>query len=190
MGARIIVGGGIGAGKSTVLDALADSGFFVIEADRVGHQVLDISTDSGRAVADRWPETVVDGALSRPRIAAIVFSDPSELEALEAITHPAIRSAIDKVVSDLGDRQSIALEVPLIGLMKDGWTRVAVVAPVDVRVARAVARGGSEEDIRARMEHQPTDEEWVEWADHVIDNGGTMDETARIIAQVVSGVSA
>ena len=190
MGARIIVGGGIGAGKSTVLNALADSGFFVIEADRVGHEVLDLSTDSGRAVADRWPTAVVDGALSRPKIAEIVFADASELEALEAITHPAIRNAIDKLVDDLGDRQSVALEVPLIGLMGDGWTKVAVVAPVEVRIARAVARGGSEVDIRARMEHQPTADEWLEWADHVIDNRGTLEETARIIAEVVTGVSA
>lgn len=186
-GVRIIVGGGIGAGKSTVLGMLADEGFFVIEADRIGHQILDLETSAGQAIARRWPSVVVDGELSRPRIAEIVFADGSELAVLESITHPAIRTEIERVVDALGGTP-IALEVPVMGMMGDGWIRVAVVAPPEIRVERAVERGGDEADVRARMAAQPTDEEWAAWADHVLDNSFAEGVTASSVGELLKTV--
>jgi dephospho-CoA kinase len=70
-------------------------------------------------------------------------------------------------------------------LMGPGWTRVAVVAPVEVRVERAVARGDGRDDVRARIRHQPTDNEWIAWADHVVDNGMDRDATEAVVARIV-----
>lgn len=185
MGGRIVVGGGIGAGKSTVLALLSEAGFFVIESDRIGHDVLANDAEVARAIADRWPSVVVNGELSRPAIAAIVFADSSELRALEAITHPAISSAIDSVVDNLGDAASVAVEVPVMGLLGPGWVRVAVIAPVERRVERAVARGSDPDDVRARVRHQPTDDDWIAWADHVVDNGADREATEAAVARII-----
>lgn len=189
MSARIIVGGGIGAGKSTVLEQLSEAGFFVIEADKIGHDVLVLDSDVGRSVAERWPSVVSEGQLSRPEIARIVFSDDAELAFLESVTHPAIRQAIEALVADLGDTP-VAVELPVMGLLGEGWTRVAVVAPNDVRLARAVGRGADPDDVRARMAAQPSDDEWIEWADHVVDNAGDPTETARAVTDLAKGASA
>lgn len=183
-GAAIAIGGGIGAGKSSVLEVFERAGYVVIEADLVGHEILEPHHRVGRSVMDRWPSTVVDGRVSRPKLARIVFNDPRALAELESITHPAIRCEIERLVSQAG--APVALEVPILGMFADtNWHRMAVVAPEEVRIARAVARGGDPDDVRARVASQPSDAEWMEWADTVIDNGGSWESTRRALAAFV-----
>lgn len=174
-GRRVLVGGGIGAGKSTVLRALEEAGYQVIEADRVGHRLLAEAGPVKDAVIERWPEVADGGIVSRPALAAIVFTDPGELQALEAITHPGIRADIERQSAAAGSA-SVAVEVPIIGMFDDGWYRIAVVAPSEERVQRAVARGGIESDVRARVGTQADDDLWRGWADAVIENTGSLSD--------------
>ena len=180
----MVIGGGIGAGKSTVLARLAAEGFHVVEADVIGHAILSMDRDVAESVMRRWPDAVADGEVSRPALAGIVFNDPAELAELEAITHPAIRSSIETVVA-AHDDVPIAVEVPLMGLLGDGWVKVAVTAPQGIRIERAVARGSSEADVKARMLQQPSDAEWEAWADHVVVNDGDEGALADAVAELV-----
>ena len=171
---HVVLGGGIGSGKSLVAALLDAAGAAVISADEVGHRVLEPDGAAFTEVAARWPSVVVKGRIDRPRLAGIVFRDPAELAALEALTHPAIIETILDRVTEI-DRPVI-VEVPLILDLGDGWFTVFVDADHEVRIERAVARGADETDVRRRAAAQADREEWLLWADHVIVNDGTKEE--------------
>lgn len=177
---RIVVAGGIGSGKSTVGRLLAERGVRVIDADRIGHQVL---TDPAvvEAVEGRWPEVVVDGVVDRARLASIVFVDPDDLRRLEAITHPAIRVGIlEEAARHPGE--PVAVELPLMPeWLGVGWTVWVVDADTDTRMERVLTRGSASEDVVARMAAQPTRELWLEAADHVISNDGDLVDLASAV---------
>lgn len=171
---RVVVSGGIGSGKTTVLQKLEDLGAVIIEADRIGHDLLEPGGSSYQAVVERWPSVVVAGRIERRLLAAIVFSDPDQLALLESLTHPAIRNEIANRVDAAGD-SDVALELPLSSdLTGSGWTRIVVDAPASLRVRRAVARGMSEEDATNRLAVQPDRTRWLEGADLVVENTGSI----------------
>ena len=188
---RVVLSGGIGSGKSTVAELLEHRGWKVIPGDRLGHEVLEPDGEAFEAVARTWPEVVRDGRIDRGALATIVFSDPAQLERLEAITHPAIARRIAAAVGEAGDRP-VAVEIPIIagGLVDPSWTRVVVDAPREVRFARAVARGGDPGDVERRMASQPDRETWLRWADEVIDNTGDLaaleEEVDRLVERITT----
>ena len=167
---RILVGGGIGSGKSEVVRRFGDLGARVIIADEIGHLVLD--DEALASVGTRWPDVVAEGRVDRGALARIVFSDPAELAALEALTHPRIIQRIVEIASGDGD---LVVEIPLILSIPGGWHRIFIDTPRDVRARRAVARGGSEDDVRRRIANQPSRSEWRAWADVVIENTGSVE---------------
>ncbi len=190
MPVRLIVGGGIGAGKSMVCRLLAGRGFEVLEADRIGHDLLAQDHRVIRSVAQRWPETLVGGSVDRSRLARIVFADPAQLTELERLTHPAIRSEIRLWARGLGDRPA-AVEVPVLAdLMGPGWTRVTVDAPVAVKIERLRSRGMSERDIDRRMEIQPIRSDWLAVADFVLDNHGPVTRLEEQLDSLLSRLRA
>lgn len=185
---RIVLGGGIGAGKSTVAGEFAAHGFGVIVADDLGREVLAPGSPAVEDVARRWPSVVEDGVVDRQALADIVFSDPQERVALEAITHPLIAQMIDEALRREGDRPMI-IETPVqaVGSAVAG-RRVAVVADREIRLARAVSRGNDPDDVRRRMDSQPSDADWTAWAEHVIDNSGSWAGTQRTVESLVEMV--
>jgi dephospho-CoA kinase len=178
---RLVISGGIGSGKSTVASRLRALGAHVIEADLVGHEVLEPGGAAYESVTERWPSVVIGGVIDRGALAEIVFADVGQLRELEALTHPAIAAEIRRRVAGV-ETGVIAVELPVgSDLVGTGWVRVIVEAPVAVRLARSVARGQGEEDVRNRMDTQPSREEWRSGADYVIANDGTR---AELMARV------
>jgi dephospho-CoA kinase len=172
----ILLGGGIGAGKSRVALVFAQRGFEVIEADKVGHDVLRTNTDVAAAVAAAWPETVDDGEVDRAALARIVFAEPDELATLESITHPVIGKMLLERIETA--TEPVLIEVPLMKVLTRGsYMRVAVFADAQTREDRAVVRGSDRDDVRRRMDNQPSDAEWTAWADRSIDNSQEWDHT-------------
>jgi dephospho-CoA kinase len=167
---RVLLGGGIGSGKSIAGRRLEELGALVVEADRIGHMVLEVDGEAFEAVSERWP-AVVDGCcINRGSLAEIVFADPSQLIELEAMTHPPIIRRIRDLASSDGH---LVVEIPLILNVPGEWTKVVVDAKEDVRLRRAVERGGDEEDVRRRIASQPHRVDWMTWADESIDNNGS-----------------
>jgi dephospho-CoA kinase len=104
---------------------------------------------------------------------------------LESITHPAIREEIARLLRSADG--PVVVEIPVLKMFSDtDWHRMAVVAPEHVRVARAVARGGDPEDVKARIANQPSQEDWVAWADTVIDNGGSWEKSRHALEPFVA----
>ena len=178
---RVVLAGPIGSGKSLVGAMLAGRGAHVIEADRLGHAVLEPGGEAFDAVADRWPAVVRNGRIDRGLLAGVVFADRSELQRLETLTHPHIASRIHAAARAATDAV-IVVEMPLVvDLLGPGWHRLVVLAPYEVRLARAVARGMDEHDVRRRMAAQPPYDVWEASADSVIVNDGDRDALAAAV---------
>jgi len=148
----------------------------VIDADEVGHQVLEAGGAAYDQVAETWPSAVVDGVIDRRRLADIVFRDPADLERLEGFTHTAIRQRIAGMIQ-VSTEQVVVVQVPLLtDFMGAGWLRVVVDAEPDARSERLDKRGMDLDDATRRMAAQPQRTEWLAAADHVLDNSGDWDQ--------------
>lgn len=170
--------GGIGAGKSTVSGRLRERGAVIVDADRITRDLQQPGTPVFAAMVERFGVGIVtaDGTLDRQGLAGIVFNDPEELEALNAIVHPAVGVEIFRQMEEQTATDNVVvLDIPLLvegGRYKVGGV-VVVDTPVDVAVQRLVEhRGFSEADARARIANQVSREERVAKADFVVDNGG------------------
>lgn len=185
----ILIGltGGIGSGKSTVSARLAELGARVVDADAIVRAVQAPGTEVFAAIVERFGAGVVaeDGTLDRPGLAALVFNDPDELKALNAIVHPAVGVGIAEALAAAAETDDVVvLDVPL--LVESGRDDMAATVVVDldpeIAVARLVEhRGFTEEDARARISRQASREERLAKADKVLDNSGTVEE---LLAQV------
>jgi len=172
--ARVLLGGGIGSGKSAAAALLSAMGAAVLSADRAAHRVLEPDGPAAAEVSARWPAAVVEGRIDRRALAAIVFRDGAALAELELITHPAIARLLAEAVARV-DARVVVVEMPLlIDLLGPGWRWVVVDAPDEVRLARLEARGMGREEAVRRMGAQPTRDEWLGRAELVVDNGGDL----------------
>jgi dephospho-CoA kinase len=180
---RWLLTGGIGSGKSEVRRLLEEHGIRTIDADSVGHVVLE--HEALLAVAERWPEVVVDGVVDRSRLAEIVFAQPAELAQLEAITHPLIFGRIE---AELEGFEGIAVvEAPVIDFAAN-WPRIVVDSPDDIRLERVVARGMPKTDAERRISSQPTRSGWLASAEIVVPNHRSRSELRLTVAALVEHV--
>ena len=176
----LIIGltGGIGAGKSTVARLLEAKGAAVIDVDRLGHVVLEPGGKAHDAVLDAF------GTVDRRQLGAIVFADPAALARLTAISHPAINAELVEVLAGI-DREVVVLDMAILaeGNLGRGVYEVVITveAPIELRVARAVARGMDEGDVRRRLAAQASEDDRRQLAQYVLVNDGT---EAELAAQV------
>ena len=167
---QVLLTGGIGSGKSTVGRLLAQRGACVIDADLMGHAVLEPDGEAFTAVAAAFPSAVVDDRIDRSLLAASVFADPARLRVLESLTHPAIRTRIEREVNKC-KAPVVVVEVPFAwDFMGEGWLGIVVEAPEAVRLRRLAERGMDLEDAKRRMRAQPTRRQWRASADILVDN--------------------
>ena len=175
------LGGGIGAGKSTVGTALAKRGAVIIDVDRLSREIQRPGSPVFDAIVDRWGPAVVgpDGQLDRPALGRIVFADSAELAVLtNEITAPAIsRAIVERASAHLGTTTVVVLEsASLLGGPRRLYGLeglIAVDVPTEIALTRLVERRGmTEDDARARIGKQRTREERLAAADFVIDNSG------------------
>jgi dephospho-CoA kinase len=187
--------GGIASGKSLVSTTLAQLGAEVIDADRLGHEVLREPATLA-ASRNRWGDAVfaLDGQLDRKQIAARVFGDSDEAREertfLEQLTHPQIAAKAREAISHFatrGDVDVVVLDAAL--LLEAGWYEYCdhilfVDAPREVRLARAKSRGWSEAEFAKREASQMRLEEKRSRADIVIDNSGSAQHTTDQLVAV------
>jgi len=184
--------GNIGAGKSTVAELLVGHGAALVDADAVAREVVQPGAPAFGPLVDRFGADILDadGRIDRPALAAKVFGHPEELEALNAIVHPAIGLAmIEGKDAHAGTDRIVVMDIPLLKefhrelLALDAV--VVVDAPPEVALRRLTGqRGMSEEDARARQASQPSRAERLEGADFVVDNSDGTEHLAREVGRV------
>ena len=180
---RVGLTGGIGSGKSTVVDMLADMGAAVVDADEIARRVVAPGSSVLERLAEKFGSDILleDGTLDRALLAARAIADERGTRRLNEITHPAIREQAERDISCAEETSEIVVyEMPL--LVESGQVSlvdvvVVVDVPESVQIDRAVRRGMDETDVRQRMLRQASREERLEAADAVIDNSGSYDAT-------------
>src|SRR3954454_13248141 len=175
--------GGIGSGKSTVSALLAERGAVIVDADRIAREVVEPGTPGLAAGVAAFGDGVLgpDGALARPALAAVVSADPEARARLDGIVHPLVRARAAELAAAAPADAVVVHDIPLLVETGQGgrYELVLVVrADPEVRVARLVERGLTEDDARARIAAQATDEQRAAVADVVLDNSGTREDLA------------
>ena len=163
---------------------LEETGWFRVDADAVGHQVLEPDGRGFAEVAQMWPEVVVDGRIDRRALGRVVFADPNQLRDLETITHPHIFDTIERRIEGLSS--PVVVETPILDVRLNGeWTTVCVDSDDQTRLERVVDRGLSLEEATMRLESQPSRGEWLGRADLVIPNHGDLAALRRTVTTAI-----
>jgi dephospho-CoA kinase len=190
--------GNIGSGKSTVDQLLSERGATIIDADVLARRAVEVGTLAYTAIVGRWGTSILaaDGSIDRAALRRIVFSEPQELEQLNAMVHPEVermRAALVEQARQRGDRL-VVCDVPLLfeRRLTDGYDRIVLVdAPRPVRLERLVReRGLRETEAMDMIVAQMPAELKRARADFVIDNVGTLTQLDQRVTEVWSALLA
>ncbi len=185
---RIGLTGGIASGKSTAADLFAGCGVPIIDTDKIARDVVEPGQPPLERLVERFGRGILtpDGHLDRPKLREIVFSDPKARADLEALTHPAIGSAVEALAAAAGGPYQI-LVIPL--LVEKGLAgrldRVLVIdCPEEMQLERLQKRdGSSSQQARAMLNAQASRAERLKAAHDVIHNES---DVAALRAQVAT----
>ncbi len=184
--------GNIAAGKTAVSRHFAAWGATLIDADALSREAVAPSTPALRAIAARWGAAMLspDGALDRAALRRVVFADPVERAALDAIVHPEVARRQDAAVAAAANRGArlVVCDIPLLfeaGLEKSVDGIVLVDAPRELRRERLMRdRGLDAAAAEAMIDAQWPSERKRARADWIVDNSGTpaeLEARARVV---------
>ncbi|MEU6135701.1 dephospho-CoA kinase [Nocardioides sp. NPDC047086] len=192
---RVGLTGGIASGKSTVSELLAGFGAVIVDSDKIAREVVEPGTAGlAQVVAEFGPSVLTEsGALDRAKVGEIVFADEGARERLNAIVHPLVgaRSVeLEEAGREAG--KLVVNDIPL--LVEVGYAPffdevIVVDVPVETQVERAIVRGMSETDARARIAAQASREDRLAAATYVIDNTGTLDELRKRVQEIYDALA-
>ncbi|MFI5241440.1 MAG: dephospho-CoA kinase [Gemmatimonadales bacterium] len=141
--------GNIAAGKSTVARMLAARGATIIDADALARDAVAVGSAGHRAIVERWGDDILtpDGGLDRAALRQLVFPEPAELEALNAIVHPAVSRLRERLVSAARERgdETLVCDIPLLfeRRLVDDFDRIVLVdGPRPLRLERLMRDRG------------------------------------------------
>ena len=184
----MIVGitGSIGAGKSTLAQLLSDRGADLVDADCIGHEMIE-TTPVKEELIEHFGSSIVapDGILDRRQLGRLAFASTASRNTLNQIVHPPLARELWSRVDSCAEHPGTVVVVDAALLFEWGELErfdllVVVRASTPVSKARVARRTGLEEaEVGQRMAHQMPLEEKVRRGDIVIDNDGTPDELAR-----------
>ena len=174
--------GNIATGKSTVTAYLQGKGAYVIDADKVAHEVMEPGTDAFHAVVREFSPEILDGdgSIDRARLGAIVFNDTEKMGRLEQIVHPAVFQSVYNRIERLTPSIVVLEAVKLLEagsmytLCDEVW--VVIADPAEQMRRAKEHRGMSEAETHRRMNMQSPQAAKINQADVVIYNDGSLDD--------------
>ena len=191
---RLGITGGIASGKSAVAGMLREMGFRVIDADALGHSVMEPGTRAFEETKRDFGEGIIgaDGRIDRGNLGAIVFADVEKLKRLNAIVHPRVEEEMVRLFAEWekgGVADAAFVEAALLVEAEyqknlDGLV-VAWCRP-EQQMQRLLARGLSEVEARRRIAAQMPAEEKLKYATEKIDCSGSMEETRRQVGELAA----
>ena len=189
------VTGTIGTGKSTVARMFAELGAFIIDHDKISRDVVELGKPAWQAIVDSFGSGVLndDRSINRQALAAIVFGDASKLQKLNSIVHPAVLGEDQRLVAERRRVDPNGLIIKDVPLLLEAGPEIArllvekiivVFASPEVQLKRLIARGVPEEDARNRIRTQLPVSDKIKYADFVVNNDGTLDETMQQVKDI------
>jgi dephospho-CoA kinase len=181
---KVIIGltGNIATGKSAVMQLAHDHGALTIDADKIVHELMDNDATMQAAIAVAFGSEVrrEDGRINRKKLGEIAFADPTALQDLEAMVHPAVGKEVDARIL-AGKQKIIFIEAIklLEGNLRDICHQIWVTrcSPQRQLERLRVCRGMETEVAAVRIKAQPSQEEKVAQSDVLIDTNGLMTDT-------------
>ena len=190
----MIVGltGSIATGKSTVSAMLSDLGGVIIDADKIVRQVQRPGEPAWREIVEFFGEEILlpNQELDRAKLGSLVFGNENNRKRLNSIVHPRVRDERDRQTAAAvqANPQAVVIwDIPLLietGIYKEVDKVVVVYVDPDTQLQRLLARDElSPEEAKSRIAAQMSIEEKKEYADYLIDNRGSREETqAQVLA--------
>jgi dephospho-CoA kinase len=193
---RIGITGGIASGKSAVAEMLRELGFRVIDADSLGHEVIEPGTPAYDEIVREFGAGVVgpDRRVDRGKLAAIVFADSGKLGRLNRIVHPRVEEEMVRQFGEwerAGVKDAAFVEAAL--LVEAGYQNnldglVVAWCKPEQQLERLIARGLSEVEARRRIAAQMPVEEKLTFATVKMDCSGTLEETRTQVEELAKGL--
>jgi len=188
--------GGIGSGKTTITEYLAELGAVVIDADRVGHEAYEPNTQTWQALVAEFGEGILapDKTIDRKKLGPIVFGDPKDMERLNQIVHPRMFDMMKARIEEHRQQGAAVVVIEAAVLIEANWTPLAdevwvATAPESAVLDRLEKqRGMDREQTLAIIRSQLTSEEREEHADVVIRNDGNLDDLKAKVSQLWRGL--
>ena len=161
--------GGVGSGKSTVLDYLEENyGAYIIQSDHVAKEIMTPGFKVFDKLSKAFPEVIENGKISSEKLASIVFNNKDKLDTLNSITHPG---TIEEILNRIEQSNNSIIVVESALLLGSGLESHCdelwyVYCEHNERVNRLVEnRGYSVEKSEEIISNQPSDEEYNHFAD-------------------------
>ena len=174
--------GGVGAGKTQILEYLNDKyGATVCQADEVAKKLQKKGTDCHRAIVEHFGADILDpkGELNREKLAQIIFTDKEERAVLNGIVHPAVKEEIRKIIKKEERKHTSLFLLEAALLIDDHCDEIWYVYVEDaIRKKRLIyARGYDAEKVDDIIASQLPKDVFLRNSDRVIDNSGIFEET-------------
>lgn len=182
--------GSIGMGKSTVAAMFAQGGVPVFDADAEVRRLQGPDGALLPAIEQAFPGTTGPDGVNRDRLGKAVFGDDAALARLEAIVHPAVRTARAQFLLEHAGAPLVVFDIPLLfekGGVEEVDAVAVVSAPAEVQRQRVLARPGMTAERFAQiLSRQLPDAEKRRRADHVIDTGASLAQTREQVRQLIA----
>lgn len=182
------VTGSIGAGKSTVCNIFREKNIPVIDADKIGHEVLTYEEVKKQLFEKFGNVFDSENNVDREKLSKLVFKDKDNLSILNNITHPIIKNKIKEEIQTLSkDNSFIVCEIPL--LFECGWEDLVdktllVYISKEETVKRLIKRGMTEKDALLRFNSQMSIEKKQEKSDFLLINEENLQKLAFKVAEL------
>ena len=190
---RVGLTGGIACGKTNTLAEFQRLGVYGIDADQIGHEVIQPGGSAYSQVVERFGPEILnqDGTINRSRLGRIVFTDESSRRDLNQIVHPRILAEVERILCGLEDelstlRPQVAMVDAALMVETGSYEKYDVILVVychpEIQLRRLMSRDGlSESDALLRIRSQMPLLEKVRYADFVLDNSNRLSDTQRQI---------
>jgi dephospho-CoA kinase len=192
----IIVGltGSVGTGKSTVDNFFRELGAYIIDWDELAREVVRPHLKAWEEIVEYFGKDILneDLTLNRQKIADMVFPDKEKVAKLNQMVHPQVFKEDERITNEIKSLDPDALIIKDIPLLTEVARPlfvdkiIVVAASEQTQIRRLEERGMSREDAKNRIESQLPLDEKIKFADFVIDNDGSLEETKRQVEEVYS----
>ncbi len=185
--------GGIGSGKSTVDRFFREKGAYIIDFDALAHFVEEPHGAAWTGIVRTFGHHILndDNTINREKLGTIVFRDSKKLKALNGIVHPAVIAEWEHRIDEIRikDKRAIVIsDIPLlleVGLQSLFDIIILVYISPEEQIIRVMKRNDySRAQAQERLMAQMPIEDKIAHADFVINNGGTLDQTRKIVDDI------